>query len=130
MNAGNSSILLGEKPSDDGYYLIGLNDLDGARIKAKNCFISTSSTSVQGKTINGVTYSHIITPETGSAINEHDAVIVVSEEGWLGDVLSTSMMCDSISQIQAIEKARKVKTIVIRNNKIEYSHPDIEVLYK
>ena len=127
INAGSSSILLGRKNTDDGYFTVGIKDLGSSYLKLKNCFISTSSKSVQGVTIDGVTYSHIINPVTGSAINENDAVIVVSDSGYLGDALSTSMMMNTVEEIQQIEEQLNVKTIVIKNGKKIYSHKDLKV---
>ena len=81
INAGSSSIALGEKKTKDGLFTIGLKEVKNAYIKAKNCFVSTSSIYEQGVTIDGVTYSHIVNPKTGSAINENDGVIVLSSNG-------------------------------------------------
>lgn len=128
IDAGSSSILLGEKESNDGLFSVGLT-IDNAFIKAKNCFISTSAKSRQGVKIGDITYSHIINPLNGSAINENDTVIVISDKGYLGDALSTSLMMNSVEEIRAIETALNVKTIVIKNEQIIYSHQDIEVLY-
>ena len=129
VDAGSSSILLGKKPTKDGLYTVGLKDVDGAYIKTKNCFVSTSSKSVQGVEIDGVTYSHIINPITGSAINENDAVIVISDKGYYGDVMSTSMMMNTIDEIKEIEKEHNIRTIVIKDNKIVYKNEEIEVYY-
>ena len=129
INAGNSSILLGEKNTDDGYFTVGLNDIENAYLKLKNCVISTSSKSVQGVKIGDITYSHIINPVDGSAINENDAVIVISDKGYLGDALSTSMMMNTVEEIKEIEQAQNIKTIVIKNNEIIYKNEGIEVLY-
>ena len=129
IDAGNSSILLGEKRTDDGYFTVGIKDLTSAYLKLKNCVVSTSSISTQGVTIDGVTYSHIVDPLTGSAINKHDAVIVVGGTGFLGDALSTAFMLMNLKEIKAFEVSQNVKTIVIKNNNIEYKHPDLEVLY-
>ena len=130
LNAGSSSILLGEKNQDNGYFTIGIADLPSSYLKLKNCFISTSSKAVQGVTIDGVKYSHIVNPTTGSAINLNDAVIVVSSKGYLGDALSTSMMMNTIEEIQDIETSLGVKTIVIRNGQKVYSHPDLRIYHR
>lgn len=132
INAGNSSILLGEKKSSDGYYNVEIKSdiISGRYLKLKNCFVSTSSISVQGVKLEegGPTYSHIINPITGSAINEHDAVIVVSSNGALGDALSTSMMMNKVEEIKEIEKAQNVKCIVFDNHQVTYCHNDLEIL--
>ena len=130
INAGNSSILLGEKNTGDGLFNIRIDDLDNSYLKLKNCFVSTSSKSVQGVTIDGVTYSHIINPTNGSAINENDAVIVISDKGYYGDAMSTSLMMNTIEEIKTIESERDIKTIVIRNNEIVYKNENIEVFHR
>ena len=129
INAGSSSIALGEKKTKDGLFTIGLKEVKDAYIKAKNCFVSTSSIYEQGVTIDGVTYSHIVNPKTGSAINENDGVIVLSSNGCFGDAMSTSLMNNTVEEIKLIEEENDIKTIVIRNNNIVYSHKDIEVKY-
>ena len=129
INAGSSSIALGEKQNKDGFFTVGLKEVKNAYIKAKNCFISTSSIYEQGVTIDGVTYSHIINPKTGSAINVNDGVIVISSNGAYGDVMSTSLMNNTVEEIKEIEEINDLKTLVIKNNKIIYSHKDIEVKY-
>lgn len=129
INAGSSSILLGEKNTKDGLFNIGLKDLDNAYLKMKNCVISTSSVSEQGVTIGEATYSHIINPTTGSAINLHDAVIVISNDATIGDVMSTNMMNNTIDEIKAFETALNLKTIVIDNGQVSYKNENVEVLY-
>lgn len=127
INAGNSSILLGEKDTNDGLFNIRIDDLDNRYLRLKNCFVSTSSTSVQGVTIDGVTYSHIINPVTGSALNVNDAVIVISDKGYFGDAMSTSLMMNTIDEIKELEATCNIKTIVIRNKQIVYKNEEIEV---
>ena len=129
LNAGSSSTMLGEKNSKDGLFSVGLRDVNNAYLKLKNCVVSTSGTSVQGVIIDGVTYSHIINPTTGSAINNYDAVIVISEKGYYGDALSTSMMMNTIDEIKTIEQEHNVKTIVVKDKKIVYQNSEIEVYH-
>ena len=130
INAGSSSTLLGEKKSKDGLFSVGLRDLSGVYLKLKNCVVSTSGTSVQGVTVGNVTYSHIINPINGSAINNYDAVVVISEKGYLGDALSTSMMMNTIEEIKEIEEEQNVKTIVIKNSEVIYKNEKIEVYHR
>ena len=130
VNAGSSSILLGKKNTDDGYFNVGISDLKNSYLKLKDCFVSTSSKSVQGVTIDGVKYSHIVNPTNGSAVNLNDAVIVISSQGYLGDALSTSRMMNTVEEIQAIEQSIGVKTIVIRNGQSVYTHPEIKIYHR
>lgn len=129
INGGSSSILLGEKNTRDGYFNVGLKEINNAYLKLKNCFVSTSATSEQGAVIDGVTYSHIINPHTGSAVSANDAVIVVSNLGMVGDMLSTSMMMNSLDEIKVLETLFNVKTIVVKSGYIIYQNEALEVSY-
>ena len=129
INAGQSSILLGEKKSDDGLFNVGLTELDNSYLKLKNCFVSTSGTSEQGVTIDGVTYSHIIDPLTGSAINPYDAVIVISNKGYFGDAMSTSLMLSTLEEIKDADKEYDIEVIVIKNKEILYKSESLEILH-
>lgn len=126
INAGNSSILLGKKNNSSGLFNITFKDLPSKYLKLKNCFISTSGTSVQGVKIDGVTYSHIINPITGSAINNYDAVVVVSATGAVGDAFSTSLMMNTVPEIQAIEVSKNIQVIAIKNNSIVYCNNELK----
>ena len=129
INAGYSSILFGEKPGEEGHYNVGLSFLEnGSYLKLKKCFFSTSGVSEQGKVINDVTYSHIVNPITGSAINNYDSVMVVTSQGYLGDVLSTVMMMSSVDEIKGLEKKYDAKAIAIKDKKIVYKNESLEVL--
>lgn len=128
VNAGKSSILLGEKQSRDGLFSVSL-PIKGLYFYAKNCFVSTSGISEQFEIINEVSYSHIINPVNGSAKNQYDDVIVLSKEGYLGDILSTSMMNNTIDEIKEIEQKCDVQCIVIQDDKMIYRNENIEVLH-
>ena len=127
VNAGNSSILLGEKDTKEGFYNISIQD-SIYYLKLKNCVVSTSGTAVQGVKIDGVTYSHIINPFTGSAINNYDTVIVISEKGYYGDVMSTSMMFNTIDEIKELETEHNIKVVAFKNHMVVYKNEGI-VLY-
>ncbi len=129
VDAGSSSILLGEKNGGKDFK-IRISNLDNTFLLAKNCFISTSSYDKQAVEIDGVNYSHIINPVNGSAINENDAVIVISDKGYLGDILSTAFINESIDSIKELEQHFEVKTIVIKNKTMVYKNEGIEVTNK
>ena len=80
--------------------------------------------------IGDVTYSHIVNPVTGQAINENDAVIVISNKGYYGDALSTSLMMNTVSEIKEIEVEHNIQTIVIKNHQIVYKNENIEVYHR
>ena len=122
INAGSSSILLGEKNSDDGNFSVGIKDLQNAYLTLKNCVISTSGNTAQGE--------HIVDPRTGRLANTYDSVIVISEGGMLGDALSTSMMMCTVSEIQELETNNNVRAIAIKNGQIVYKNSSLEVRYR
>ena len=126
ISAGFSSILLGEKDSDDGLYSIGIKNTD-YYFKAKNCFVSTSGILEQSETIDGITYSHIVNPNTGSAISNYDTVLVISGSGYIGDALSTSFMMASVDEIKEVEKQVSIKVAAIKDKKIVYKSDSFEV---
>ena len=129
IDAGSSSILVGEKDTGKNFK-IKISNLENSYIEVKNCFISTSSSLRQKVVIDNKTYSHIINPVTGSAINAHDAVIIISDSGYLGDILSTDFVNESLDSIATLEAHFNVKTIVIDAGQISYKSEGIEVLNK
>lgn len=129
IDAGSSSILLGEKSGGEDFK-IKISDLDNCYLNLKNCFVSTSSFLKQKVEINGKNYSHIINPINGSALNENDVVIVISNKGYLGDILSTAFINESLDSIKELEKTFDVKTIVIKDKTIIYKNVDVEVTNK
>ena len=130
IDGGSSSILLGEKNTKDGLFSVGLKDLKNAYIKVKNCFVSRSGISEQFVEIDGVKYTHIVNPLNGKANHQYDSVIVITDSGYYGDALSTSMMMNTIDEIKEIEEKYGVKTIVVKDNKITYQNPSLEVQYR
>ena len=126
INAGKSSILLGEKPTNDGCFTVELEEIRGKTLSLKNCVISTSGNTNQGVTIDGKKYSHIVNPYTGSAECQYDCIKVISETGYYGDAISTSLMMNTIDKIKEIEIEHNIKTIIIKDGKIIYNHKDIE----
>ena len=127
VDCGSSSILLGEKEGGKNFN-IQISNLSNSYLSLKNCVISTSSMSRQMVVIDGKKYSHIINPKTGSAINKNDAAIVISKDGYLGDILSTDFVNEEVDDIKALEKKFSVKTIIIRNNKVIYKSKNLEIL--
>jgi len=127
VDAGSSSILLGEKDGGKNF-VVKVSNLENSYLELKNCVISTSSLSRQVVEIEGKKYSHIINPINGSALNLHEAVIVVSDDGYLGDILSTDFVNESLDSIKELEQQFSVKTIVIDNKEISYKSEGLEVI--
>ena len=130
INAGNSSILLGNN-RNGSTFKVKLKDLKDTYLYLKDSYVSTSGISEQKTTIDGVNYSHIINPKTGSAVSLYDTVIVVANgdygNGALGDVLVTSFMMSELEEIKEAEKENGVNVIVIKDDKILYKSESIEL---
>ena len=132
VDAGSSSILLGRN-KDNSTFKIKIKDLSTPTyLHLKECFIATSGISEQGVEIDGTTYSHIISPLTGSAINTFDSVIVVSElkEGYglFTDALSTSFMMNTLEEVKELEKSTGVSVILIKDDNIVYKSESLALI--
>ena len=126
INAGKSSILLGENlQRKDKSFIVEVSEKSPrVVIEASNAFISTSGVSEQGVIIDGTTYSHIVSPETGSVISNYDQVTVINSNeignGALGDALSTSLMMSTRTEIIEAETQFGVSVIAIKDGNIVY----------
>lgn len=127
IDGGRSSVLLGEKDSSDGLFNVRIQKETNQYLKLKNCFVSTSAIDEQGKTIDGITYSHIINPDNGSAVSKYDRIIVISNDGYLGDALSTSLMMADIAEIKEVEQKCSVQVLAIKDKNILYKNNSLEV---
>ena len=126
IDAGRSSLLLGEKENGEEF-TISISDLNHKRLKIKNSVISTSGVSEQHVTIDDKTYSHIVNPFTGSAEAQYDAIIVINDDASIGDALATSLMNNTIEEIQTIEASLNIKVIVAKGGEVLYKNEAIEL---
>ena len=132
IDAGNSSILLG-KNRGGGTYKVKIKDLSTPTyLYLKDCFISTSGISEQGVKIGDNTYSHIINPNDGSAINLYDSVIVIApaegnNNGYKTDALSTSFIMSTIEEIKSFDIYSDISVIVIKDDNIVYKSESLEL---
>ena len=124
IDAGRSSILLGEKEGGEDF-VISISDLNHKRIRLKNSVLSTSGTSEQHVIIDGNTYSHIVNPFTGSALAQYDAIIVISDLAYKGDAFATSLMNNTIEEIKEIENNSNIKVIVAKGGEVLYKNESI-----
>lgn len=124
IDAGRSSILLGEKEGGEDF-VISISDLNHKRIKLKNSVLSTSGTSEQHVVIDDKTYSHIVNPFTGSALAKYDAIIVISDLAYKGDAFATSLMNNTIEEIKEIENNSNIKVIVAKGGEVLYKNESI-----
>ena len=111
-----SSILLGEKKNTtDGKYKVAIKDKTDTYFKLKNCGLATSSISEQRYDINGITYSHIVNPKTGSAIAAHQTCIIRGpiDSNTELDAYATAFMNMSNDKIKAFVEDNGLGTMII-----------------
>lgn len=82
------------------YYKIGIeNSLDKSNLKVlkvNNIAVITSGSSERFYTYNGIKYGHIIDPRTSWPNNNYNSVSVITSDGMLGDILSTTLFLTDI----------------------------------
>jgi thiamine biosynthesis lipoprotein len=106
VNLGGNVQLFGAKP-DGNLWNVGIECPDTSadylgKISTKDKAIITSGGYERNFTENGVTYHHIMDPETGyPANNGLISVTIISEDGTLADALSTALY------VMGTEKAQK-----------------------
>ena len=131
MNAGDSSILLGEnlRRNNKTFVVEVSKSNPKVLVELSNSFISTSGVSRQSVEIDGVIYSHIVNPETGSVVSNYDQVTVIAPNevgnGALGDALSTSLMMSTIDEIKEAEAQFGVRVIAIKGGNIVYKSDSV-----
>ena len=112
LSVGGTVLLWGDHP--DGGWTVGLRDPHGnandyfgtLRLATENenhCLVvSTSGSYEKSFAADGVTYHHILSPQTGMpAESDVVAVTVISESGILSDGLSTALFTTGLSQKSA-----------------------------
>ena len=132
VDDGSSSILLGRN-KDNTNFKVKIKDLSNPTyLYLKDSFVAVSGTSEQGVKIGDTTYSHIINPNDGSAINNYDAVIVIAPaqgelNGFKTDALSTSLMMSSIEEIKYFDFNSDCSVVVIKDDTIVYSSESLKL---
>ena len=92
VNAGTSTLVLGESTASDGYFKLTFTDLANRYASIKNCTVGTSAIKEQNATVDGKLYSHIINPLTGSALVDYYGAVILGQDAGVEDVLSTSFV--------------------------------------
>lgn len=88
-------------------------------IKGNNISVVTSGGYERNYEYNGVTYHHIIDPDTLYPSNNMKSVTVVTKDSALGDILSTTLFLSSVEEGQEIIKDYDCEAIWYTNdNKI------------
>lgn len=120
LNAGSSSILLGEKYGDS--FKVGLSRATASgyycTLNIKNKAIATSSIAQQLVEIEGQKYSHILNPKTGYPVMQYDSLSIIGEASDSLDVYSTACFSMSIDEIESFLKRKELDYIISLNNQL------------
>lgn len=122
INAGSSSIIVGEKEKGKEYK-IGVREIDDLILEKKNKSIGTSSLLEQNVTINGTLYHHIVNPFTGHNDYYYDTVVVVGDDPILMDAYSTVLfMMDEDNVKIMVESFQLDEVYLCKDNKVIYQY--------
>jgi len=92
--AAGGEIRMGDPPTGSDGWRVALQTFDPARpdeaVTLSNCAVSTSGDLHQSVEIDGVRYSHIVSPSTGLGLTRRVAAIVIANEAKLSDAISTA----------------------------------------
>ena len=122
INAGSSSIIMGTKYKDKGYYKVA-SKYDSERIfKIKNNCLGTSSIFEQSITINGKLYHHIINPLTGKIENNYDTIYIIGSNACYIDSYTTALFNMTIEEITSFIKDKDLSIFIYKDNKLIYNN--------
>ena len=122
INAGNSSIIFGEK-ENSASYRVGVREVDDLILSKKNKAIGTSSLLEQKVIINDKLYHHIVNPFTGRNDYYYDTVVVVGDDPILMDAYSTVLfMMDEDNVKIMVESFQLDEVYLCKDNKVIYQY--------
>ena len=128
LDLGGNIKTSGKKP--DGDWNIGIRDPDGGiltGVKASDLSVVTSGDYERFFELDGVRYSHIISPDTLYPADMYRSVTVICENSADGDALSTSLFCMDFESGKALCEKLEIKAIWIMPDGSTKSVGDIEI---
>ncbi len=124
LSFGGNIVSIGLKP-DGSPWKVGIQDIDKPTGEAMMVSLNYGGSTVtsgiyeRGFTVDGVTYHHILSSETGWPVqNELAAVTVFSDSSMLGDALSTAVFALGIEKgAQLIESLEGTEALFIKRDR-------------
>ena len=108
-------VLAGDPPPGEGAWTVAVRG-NGQEffLAVENEAVATSGDLHQGKTIDGVRYSHLIDPRDGNALRNGAAATVVARDAWLADGLASAACILVPSEIEHLIEKKKAAARVTR----------------
>lgn len=128
LDLGGNIKTSGTKP--DGEWNIGIRNPDGGvltGVKASNLSVVTSGDYERFFELDGVRYSHIISPDTLYPADMYRSVTVICENSADGDALSTSLFCMDFEAGKALCEKLEIRAIWLMPDGSTRSVGDIEI---
>ncbi len=128
LDLGGNIKTSGSKP--DGDWNIGVRDPNGGiltGIRAKDLSIVTSGDYERFFELDGVRYSHIISPDTLYPADMYRSVTVICESSADGDALSTSLFCMDFDSGKALCEKLEIRAIWVLPDGSTQTVGDIEI---
>lgn len=128
LDLGGNIKTSGTKP--DGDWNIGIRDPDGGvltGVKASNLSVVTSGDYERFFELDGVRYSHIVSPDTLYPADIYRSVTVICESSADGDALSTSLFCMDFESGKALCEDLGIKAIWVLPDGSTKTVGDIEI---
>ena len=129
IDAGNSSISFTSKKNDNIKSLLAYKRISYGYVDVKNLHISTSSPEYQFKTIDSVTYHHLISPKDGYPTNNYQSINVFNDDAAIGDILSTALFSMDLDTLKAYTKENNIDCLCF-NKKIIYKSEGCDFVYE
>lgn len=148
ISLGGNVRTIGEKPEGEKWS-IGIKHPDSnayfATISTKECSVITSGAYQRNFTYEGITYHHIIDPETGNpSCSDAVSVTIVGQDGALCDALSTALFAGGSTFAEELRKSYdSFEYIILTKDNMVYvseglkedfslqeSYNNLEIIYK
>ncbi len=130
LNFGGNIFTYGKKPDGSKFRIDIDNGKDGvyATLSLDNAFVITSGGYERYFEQDGVKYHHIIDPQTGyPSENGLVSVTIVSDNGALGDALSTACFVRGLENGMRLAEEYKVGAVFLDENNNVYTVGDIDI---
>ncbi len=121
VDAGTSSVLLGEKDLKGSFFNVSIRGIS-KKMNVKNVCIGTSGIDAQEAIVDGVEYSHIVNPFTGDAHVDYFGVTLLGQDAAVLDALSTAFILmgveENLDKVSALSEKYGVSYVFYRENEI------------